>query len=129
MGIKSILRMINTTNASVSNKPGSKRAAQACGVCASDPTGETHPDHSRILPRLKRAQGQITGVERMISERRYCVDILTQLRAVRAALDAVEANVLENHIRSCVKDAIGSRSTRTSEKKIEELVKLFLRQS
>lgn len=65
----------------------------------------------------------------MISERRYCVDILTQLRAVRAALDAVEANVLENHLRSCVKDAMESKSSKASDKKIEELVKLFLRQS
>ncbi len=129
MGIKSILRMINTTSAPVSNRSNSKRAAQACGACATDAPGVIHPDHSRILPRLKRAQGQIVGVERMISERRYCVDILVQLRAVRAALDAVEASVLENHIRSCVKDAIESRSTKTSEKKIEELVKLFLRQS
>ena len=61
-----------------------------------------HPSHVEQLPRLNRATGQIEAVKRMISEGRYCVDILTQLRAARSALKAVELGVLETHMQSCL---------------------------
>ena len=62
-----------------------------------------HPSHVEQLPRLNRAMGQIEAVKRMISEGQYCVDILTQLRAARSALKAVELGVLETHMGSCLK--------------------------
>ena len=61
-----------------------------------------HPSHSEQLPRLNRTAGQIEGIKRMIAEGQYCVDILTQLRAVRSALKTIELGVLETHIKSCL---------------------------
>ena len=67
-----------------------------------------HPDHSKEISRLNRISGQIEGVKKMIEERRYCPDILTQLRAVSSATKSLEASVLEAHLGSCVADAFKS---------------------
>lgn len=84
-----------------------------------------HPNHSAVLIRLNRAAGQIKGVSAMIEEKRYCVDILTQLKAVQAALRSVEAEVMEGHLRSCIQDAFASKNARNMEEKIQELIKLM----
>lgn len=63
-------------------------------------------DKDNLLQRLKRIEGQVRGVHRMIDEGRYCVDILTQVAAVRAALHQVELALLEGHTRGCVAGAI-----------------------
>ena len=55
-----------------------------------------------LLKRMRRITGQVGGVERMISEERYCIDILTQISAVQAALDKVAVGVLDDHVRHCV---------------------------
>ncbi|MGI8691266.1 MAG: metal-sensitive transcriptional regulator [Thermomicrobiales bacterium] len=59
-----------------------------------------------LLTRLRRMEGQVRGVQKMIEEGRYCVDIVTQLQAISAAADKVAQQVLEGHIRGCVSDAI-----------------------
>ncbi len=59
-----------------------------------------------LLVRLRRMEGQVRGVQKMIEEGRYCVDIVTQLQAISAAADKVAQQVLEGHIRGCVADAI-----------------------
>ncbi len=59
-----------------------------------------------LLDRLARIEGQVRGVQKMIEEGRYCVDIVTQLQAISAAADKVAEQVLEGHIRGCVSDAI-----------------------
>jgi CsoR family transcriptional regulator, copper-sensing transcriptional repressor len=59
-----------------------------------------------ILTRLRRIEGQVRGVQKMVEEGRYCVDIVTQLQAISAAADKVAEQVLEGHIRGCVTDAI-----------------------
>lgn len=59
-----------------------------------------------LLTRLRRMEGQVRGVQKMIEEGRYCVDIVTQLQAIAAAADKVAEQVLEGHIRGCVADAI-----------------------
>jgi CsoR family transcriptional regulator, copper-sensing transcriptional repressor len=59
-----------------------------------------------LLVRLRRMEGQVRGVQKMIEEGRYCVDIVTQLQAISAAADKVAEQVLEGHIRGCVADAI-----------------------
>ncbi|HTL13458.1 MAG TPA: metal-sensitive transcriptional regulator [Bdellovibrionota bacterium] len=87
----------------------------------------SHPDHSQVLGRLRRAQGQLAGIEKMILERRYCVDILVQFRAAVAALKGAEAAVLERHVRGCVRSAVASRDAKASEDKVNELVELLLR--
>lgn len=83
------------------------------------------PGHKNCLPRLSRIEGQVRGVARMIEDDRYCIDILTQLRAIRAALGKVEAEVLKNHADHCVADAIRSGSKAEQKRKFTELVELF----
>lgn len=85
------------------------------------------PSHEAELPRLNRIAGQIDGIRRMVTEGRHCTDILTQIRAVRAALKTVEANVLETHLQSCVRDAMTVGDSSAIADKIEELKTLFKR--
>jgi CsoR family transcriptional regulator, copper-sensing transcriptional repressor len=71
---------------------------------------ETHyhyqDETDAIIMRLRRIEGQVRGVQKMVEEGRYCVDIVTQLQAISAAADKVAEQVLEGHIRGCVTDAI-----------------------
>lgn len=90
---------------------------------------EQFPDHAEYLPRLKRAKGQIAGIEKMIEEGRYCVDILVQLRAAMAALRAVEVSMFETHLQHCVSDALQSRDKKNIDKKIRELSELLTRRT
>jgi len=97
-------------------------------ICTSCEGKKTlHPDHSSELTRLSRIQGQVEGIVRMIVERRYCPDILTQLKAVQAALKSVEGSVLRNHMQDCVKQAMDSKDEKEIKQKINELVALFIR--
>ena len=66
------------------------------------------PDKAALLRRLKRVEGQVRGIARMVEEDRYCVDILTQFAAVKSALDAVAMQLLENHATGCMQKAIKS---------------------
>jgi CsoR family transcriptional regulator, copper-sensing transcriptional repressor len=63
----------------------------------------THQKES-LVRRLKRAEGQVRGLQQMIEDERYCIDILTQIAAVRAALDGVALKVLEDHVQHCVRE-------------------------
>lgn len=85
---------------------------------------DPHPDHSRHLTRLNRAKGQIEGIERMILDRRYCPDIIAQLKAASSALKAIEAELFKTHLRGCVKEAFSADDLFKSEEKIQEIVKL-----
>lgn len=62
--------------------------------------------NEEALKRLKRAQGQVNGIIRMVEANKYCIDILTQISAARAALDKAGMVILKNHIEHCVSDAI-----------------------
>jgi DNA-binding FrmR family transcriptional regulator len=84
-----------------------------------------HPDHSAQLSKLNRIDGQISGIKKMIEERRYCPDIIQQVRASRKALLAVEAELLKSHLNECVSNAFKSKSTRDKDEKIEEIIKIF----
>jgi DNA-binding FrmR family transcriptional regulator len=69
-----------------------------------------------LLLRLRRIKGQVGGLERMVEEERYCIDVLTQVSAVQAALDKVALGLLDDHARHCIVDAEGEeRSTRAAE--------------
>lgn len=92
-----------------------------------EPHHHDHPHHHGELPRLNRIAGQVDGIRRMIAEERHCADILTQIRAARAALKTVEANVLETHLQSCVRDAMSGGDKAEIDAKIEELKDLFKR--
>jgi DNA-binding FrmR family transcriptional regulator len=61
-----------------------------------------------VLARVRRVQGQLRGIARMIEEDAYCIDVLTQLQAVSAACDAVGLKLLDDHVRTCVADAVQS---------------------
>lgn len=83
------------------------------------------PRHENSLSRLSRIEGQVRGVSRMIEEERYCIDILTQLRAIKAALNKVENEILKDHADHCVADAIKSGDEAEQRKKLDELIDLF----
>lgn len=91
----------------------------------SDPA--THADHSRQLPRLRRVEGQVRGIAAMIENGRYCVDILTQLQAARAALARVEREILDDHVGACVADAAASGDVEATRTKLTELIRRALR--
>jgi CsoR family transcriptional regulator, copper-sensing transcriptional repressor len=74
------------------------------------------------LARLGRIEGQVRGIARMMEENRYCIDVLTQIRAVRAALDKVEQETLGNHLQHCVADAFHAGSPQDRQTKIDELL-------
>ncbi|MAG37132.1 MAG: transcriptional regulator [Dehalococcoidia bacterium] len=81
--------------------------------------------HRSQLGRLRKVEGQVRGVQRMIEDDRYCMDILTQMRAIHRALEKVEEQVLAEHVQSCVTDAIRSGDEREREEKLQELMDVF----
>jgi len=74
------------------------------------------------LKRLKRIEGQVRGLARMVEEDRYCIDIVTQIAAVRAALRKVEEEILRDHVAHCVEHAITSGDKADQRQKIAELM-------
>jgi len=93
--------------------------------CDSHQQNHNHPDHSQSLPRLRRLQGQLSGIEKMIQDRRYCVDILIQLRASLSALRNLETEIFENHLRSCVEDTLKNQNSKEVSKKLDEIMDLI----
>ena len=81
-----------------------------------------HPDHGAEKKRLNRIRGQVDGIDRMINERRYCVDIITQIKAAKAALQSLERAILETHLRGCVRTALSSKNAFDIEEKINEIM-------
>jgi DNA-binding FrmR family transcriptional regulator len=86
--------------------------------------GDQVPRQS-VLNRLRRIEGQVRGVAQMVEDDRYCIDILTQLQAVKAALHRAESEILKNHAAACVTDAIASGDPQDQRAKFTELVELF----
>jgi CsoR family transcriptional regulator, copper-sensing transcriptional repressor len=83
---------------------------------------QPHARHTGQLERLRRIEGQIGGLVRMVEDERYCVDILTQIRAARAALRRVEESVLREHVEHCVAQAIRSGDASEQKAKVDELL-------
>ena len=79
-------------------------------------------DKDALKKRLHRIEGQVRGIERMVDEDRYCIDILTQVGAVRTALESLGLEILEDHVTHCVKDALASGDAATAAAKSEELL-------
>jgi DNA-binding FrmR family transcriptional regulator len=77
------------------------------------------------LARLGRIEGQVRGVARMVEEDRYCIDVINQVRAVRAALDKVEQEILQDHLQHCVAHAFHAGSERDRQVKIDELLEVL----
>jgi DNA-binding FrmR family transcriptional regulator len=79
-------------------------------------------DKDALIKRLHRIEGQVRGIERMVEEERYCIDILTQISAVTTALESLSVKVLEDHVRHCVTDALAAGDAGVAAEKSEELL-------
>jgi DNA-binding FrmR family transcriptional regulator len=90
-------------------------------------THVVQPHKPALLKRLNRIEGQVRGIARMVEDDRYCVDVITQLAAVRAALDAVALQLLENHTRGCVQSAIRSNRGGRAIGELMQVVRKFAR--
>jgi DNA-binding FrmR family transcriptional regulator len=100
-------------------------ARQAAMVTTQEPM--ERQNKPRLLNRLNRIEGQVRGVARMVEEGRYCIDILTQLQAARAALAKVETELLKDHLGHCVEGAIVSGDKAEQRRKASELIELLER--
>jgi DNA-binding FrmR family transcriptional regulator len=81
----------------------------------------------KVLSRLKKVAGQVAGIQRMVEEERYCVDVLHQIAAVEAALDRVGHLMLASHVETCVTSAIESGRPKDRREKLDELMDVFSR--
>jgi DNA-binding FrmR family transcriptional regulator len=84
-----------------------------------------HPEHADNLVALRRIEGQVRGVQSMIEEHKYCIDILTQIYAIKGALSRVEEKILEKHFQHCVAEAIKGTSDKEKQQKMDEILKLI----
>lgn len=84
---------------------------------------------SSTLKRLSRIEGQVRGLSRMVDEDRYCIDVVTQISAVRAALRRAEEEVLREHVAHCVEHAIASGDSQQQREKVAELFDVLARSS
>jgi DNA-binding FrmR family transcriptional regulator len=82
---------------------------------------------AKVLGRLRRIEGQVQGIQRMVDDDKYCVDILLQLSAVQGAVEQAQKVLLGQHIESCVADALRSGNTRERQKKVAELLEVCSR--
>jgi CsoR family transcriptional regulator, copper-sensing transcriptional repressor len=82
---------------------------------------------AKTLGRLRRIEGQVQGIQRMVEEEKYCVDILLQLTAVQGAVEQVQKLVLGQHLESCVVEAVRSGNTRDRQKRMDELLDVLSR--
>ncbi|MFC1508081.1 metal-sensitive transcriptional regulator [Candidatus Omnitrophota bacterium] len=83
--------------------------------------------HKEQLVGLKKIEGQIKGIQRMVNEKRYCVDIITQIHSIIGALYKVENNIFRKHLDGCVIRALKGSSVSEKEKKIDEIIELISR--
>ena len=86
-----------------------------------------NPNHEDNMVALKRIEGQVRGVQRMIEGREYCIDILNQIHAVKGALSSVEEKILQKHFRHCVTTAVLGSSEEKKQQKLDEILRLINR--
>jgi DNA-binding FrmR family transcriptional regulator len=80
------------------------------------------PEKDALIKRLHRIEGQVRGIERMVDDERYCIDILTQIAAVSTALESVSVKLLEGHVRHCVAEALAAGDAQVAEQRSEDLL-------
>lgn len=83
------------------------------------------PSHKAELERLRKIEGQIRGVQKMIEEGRYCVDILQVMSSIQGAIEKVENQILKRHLEGCVNNAVRSGSPKARNEKFNEIVELI----
>lgn len=86
-----------------------------------------HEDKQRILARLKRVEGQVRGINRMVESDTYCIDVLTQVAAATKALQSVAVDLMDDHLRHCVADAIESGDPAAADAKLTEATQVIQR--
>jgi DNA-binding FrmR family transcriptional regulator len=84
-----------------------------------------YPDNSKELSRLKKIEGQVRGVQKMVEGQKYCVDILNQLSAIKSAVKSVQGEILETHLANCVRGTFELKNQDEIEEKIMELKGIF----
>jgi DNA-binding FrmR family transcriptional regulator len=84
-----------------------------------------NPSHQSNMVALKRIEGQVRGVQGMIENRDYCIDILNQIHAIKGALGRVEEKILEKHLQRCVTEAVRRGSERKKQRKLNEVLRLI----
>ncbi len=84
-----------------------------------------HPSHEDNLVSLRRIEGQVRGVQKMVENRKYCIDILNQIYAIKGALTRVEEKILEKHFQNCVTQAMKGNSEREKQQKMDEILNLI----
>jgi CsoR family transcriptional regulator, copper-sensing transcriptional repressor len=84
-------------------------------------------DKEALVKRLHRIEGQVRGVEKMVEEDRYCIDVLTQIAAVNTALESLAFKILDEHVRHCVAGALTSGDEADAQTKTEELLQAVQR--
>ena len=84
-----------------------------------------NPSHEDNLVALRRIEGQVRGVQRMIEDNKYCIDILNQIYAIKCALAKVGEKILEKHFQHCVTEAIMGGSEKEKQQKLDEILKLI----
>ncbi len=99
--------------------------AAASAMSAADCHAQTpgyHEKRSKYLARLRRIEGQVRGIHRMIDEDVYCIDVLTQISAVTKALESVSLALVDDHVHHCVHDAVASGDPETINQKLDEVL-------
>lgn len=86
-----------------------------------------NPDHTENAASLRRIEGQVRGIQKMIADGRYCIDILDQIYAVRAALGRVEEKILGKHFQHCVSGAVKGTDKKQRQRKLDEILELLRR--
>lgn len=84
-----------------------------------------HPSHDDNLVALRRIEGQVRGIQKMVQNRKYCIDILNQIYAIKGALGRVEEKILKKHFQHCVTEAIKGTSEIEKQQKLDEILKLI----
>ena len=90
---------------------------------ADGPLPGYHADRDALVNRLRRIEGQVRGIERMVTDDRYCIDILTQIGAVSTALESLAFKILDEHVNHCVAGALASGDADEAEAKAAELLR------
>lgn len=81
--------------------------------------------HIEEVNRLRKIEGQIRGIQKMIEDKRYCIDILTQISSIVGAIKQVENNILQRHLKNCVYETLKRANRQEKEKKIEEIIEVL----
>lgn len=79
----------------------------------------------KLVPRIRRVEGQVKGIEKMIIKKKYCIDIFQQIAAVVGALKSINAEILENHLKTCVKETMKNGTDKEISQKITELKEIY----